>query len=106
MTGDKSNDQDDHVPKSGTIATLADMKPMLPILYSASSAAAMASALDRALRLTGSRSLSQIPANVAAWEALAGTIVWTGEFTRRPWPRRNRTSTSSWPDFGDDSPGT
>ena len=67
--------------KSGNITTLADVKPLLGILYSASSASAMASALDRALRLTGRRSLSQIPANVTAWEDLAGTIVWTGEFS-------------------------
>jgi hypothetical protein len=62
------------------VATLADIKPILPLLYSTASAAVMASALDRAAQLTGSRSLSQIPADVVAWEALAATIVWTGKF--------------------------
>jgi hypothetical protein len=66
--------------QAAPLATLADIKPILPLLYSEASAAVMASALDRAALLTGSRSLSQIPADVVAWEALAATIVWTGKF--------------------------
>lgn len=65
----------------GNIATLADIKPLLPAIYSASAAEAMASTLDRAVRLTGMSSLSQIPADVVAWEGIAATIVWAGKFS-------------------------
>jgi hypothetical protein len=68
------------IQKSKSITTLADVRPLLPKLYSESSAEAMASTLDRVLRLTGSSSLSQVPAEVVAWEAMAATIVWTGQF--------------------------
>jgi hypothetical protein len=66
---------------NGNITTLADIKPLLPAIYSPSSAEAMGSTLDRAVRLTGSSSLSQIPAEVVAWEEIAARIVWTGKFS-------------------------
>jgi hypothetical protein len=73
------------------VATLADIKPILPMIYSESSAAALASALDRAAQLTGSRSLSQIPADVVAWETLAASIVWTGKF-RAPTLKKSKAN--------------
>ena len=66
-----------HIPQS--VGNLQDIMPLLPILYSEHSAKTLGFALKRAETLTGRR-LSQIDADVKAWRALAGSIVWAGAF--------------------------
>ena len=77
------------------ILTLADVRAALPAIYSRASAEAYASALDRAVALTRCAGLSQIPADVVAWEDMASKIVWAGAFPAET-PARSEKNFKAW----------
>jgi integrase len=62
--------------------TLADVRALVPRLYSPASAKVYLSALDRVEHLTG-RKLASFLANDKAWAEVAARIVWSGEFRSR-----------------------
>lgn len=83
------------MPQQQQIQTLADVRKMLPSIYNPASAAAYASTLDRALVLTRCSSLTQIPADVAAWEDMASRIVWAGAFPAAT-PSKSEKNFNAW----------
>ncbi|MCB1358073.1 MAG: hypothetical protein KDK53_16825 [Maritimibacter sp.] len=71
------------------VKNLADVRALLPRLYSKSSLPVYESAFGRVERLTR-RKLYSIPANRREWENISADIVWAGEFKSRVPGREER----------------
>jgi hypothetical protein len=76
------------------LASLKDVKLLLPALYSEASAAVYSAALSRVTKLTG-KPLSHIPADENAWYELSREIIWAGEF-RGDTPGARQEAFDAW----------